>query len=364
MKRYNTERLADVDRFLKLDISKDKELQEIVELAAEICGSPIAMITLMDGETQFVKFRTGADIDQVDYTNTFCQFTLKSDDLLIVPDATKDKRFADNVFVQGSPHLRFYAGMPLTTEKGNAVGTLCVFDTQIRDLPELEKEMLRSLAQQVTRLLEFDITHQILKEQYEQSLSSSNTLLAYFQSSSSCHLLMDENMRVVAFNQSISDLIFKNRQAYLKVGSDVKPYVHPEFLDEFVAYFNRALSGENISVERHLEYFKGKICWYVNFECAFDSRGQRIGVSLNATDITASVNNQERLKAQLQAIERINDLQVNELIRPIERININIKKLNLIPELAATEEFLVLYASLQELLEKQQLIASGADQVK
>ena len=362
MERYNTERLTDVARFLKLTISKDKELQEIVELAAEICGSSIAMITLMDGETQFVKISSGADVVEVDYTDTFCQFTLKSNDLLVIPDATKDVRLTENPFVYGEPHLRFYAGMPLTSERGNAVGTLCVFDTEIKELPELEKEMLRSLSRQVTRLLEFDITHQILKEQYEQSIATSNTLLTYFQSSSSCYLLMDEKMCAMAFNQSMSDLLYANYHTYLQEGMEVRKYVHPGFLDEFVTNFKTALGGKTVNLERQLEYAAGTIYWYLSFETAYDIEGQRIGVSFNATDITASINNQERLKVQLQAIARINDYQTNEIMRPIERINLNINQLSIIPGLAALEEFALLQSSLDELLEKQRLILNAKDQ--
>ena len=362
MERYNTERLADVSRFLTLNISKDKELQEIVELAAEICGSSIAMITLMDGETQFVKFSSGVQINQVDYADTFCQFTLKSNDLLVISDATKDDRFAENPFVYGNPHLRFYAGMPLTSEKGNAVGTLCVFDTEIKDLPELEKEMLKSLSKQVTTLLEFDITHQVLKEQYEQSIASSNTLLTYFQSSSSCHLLMDERMCVLAFNQSMSDFLYANYQTRLQEGMAVTKYVHPEFLDQFSICFQIALDGQPAGIERQLEYATGKICWFLSFQTAYDLKGEKIGVSFNATDITGSVNNLERLKIQLQAIEQIDNLQANELIVPIDRIKLNINSLTVIPEIADVEEFRLLSSSLEELLEKQLLIMSARDQ--
>ncbi|AMP98740.1 hypothetical protein AY601_1831 [Pedobacter cryoconitis] len=353
MNRYNPKRLADVDRFLKLNISKEKELQEIVEFAAEVCGSPIALITLMDGETQFVKFHTGADIDLVDYNDTFCQYTLNYGDLHMVEDAIRDDRFLDNPFVQSGPYLRFYAGMPLISEKGNAIGTLCVFDLESHSLSHFQQVILRSLSEQVTSLLEFDVTLQILKEKYEESNENASILLTYFNSSSSCHLLMDKNMQVIAFNQTMANFIIANDQPQIVEGISIKDYVPASFLEEFTDYFNRALSGEVIKVERHLDYTQGMICWYMIYESALDSNGELFGVSLNATDITSSVSNQRQLNNQADAIIKINDIQANDLAEPIDQIIQEAEEIKKIISTGEVEEFHLLQLAVAELKEKK-----------
>lgn len=353
MNRYSPERLEEVGRFLKLNFSKEKDLQEIVEFAAEICNSPIAMITLMDGDTQFVKFHSGVDINEVDYSNTFCQYTLRKNDLLMVPDATKDYRLADNPFVQGSKGIKFYAGLPLTSQNGNAIGTLCVFDLENNELSEVQQQILRSLSQQVTRLLEFDLALQILKEQYEDSVSATNTFLTYFQSSSSCNLLMDKNMTVIAYNQALADLVYASYQISLDEGMKITDYVHPEFLTEFINYFNKALHGEVHTVERHLDYATGKICWFICFEPAHNIEGEIIGVSFNATDISKSVSDKEQLDLQIEAISKINEVQANQLMKPIDIIVAKTKEIDSLPGPNSIAEFNLLKLAVNELLEKK-----------
>ncbi|MDO7744311.1 MAG: GAF domain-containing protein, partial [Pedobacter sp.] len=356
MNRYRPERLAEVGRFLKLNTSKEKELQEIVELAAEICESEIAMITLMDEDTQFVKFSVGAKMEQANYSHTFCQYTLQNNALLVIEDATKDERLIGNPFVYGSPHLRFYAGTPLISEKGNAIGTLCVFDFDTKTLSAFQQLTLRNLSDQVTHLLEFDMTIQLLKGQYEEAMESTNTLLTYFHSSSSCHLLMDKNMQAIAYNQALADLIFASRQVKFKKKMKVSDYVHPAFLEEFITYFNSALEGKVVRIERNLEYPMGTICWSISFESAFDQQGECIGVTLNATDITKSVSNQQQIASQVDAINKINDMQANELMNPINKIIYETAKMSRKSGIREVQEFGLLQRAVAELLEKKNKI--------
>ncbi|RYE56678.1 MAG: GAF domain-containing protein [Sphingobacteriales bacterium] len=116
MSEREPNRLATVRRFLQMNISKEAELQHIVEMAAKICGTPLAMITFMDDETQHIKFKIGTQIKEVPYVDTFCQYTLLNNDLLIIPNALLDNRVKSNPFVLNDPGLRFYAGSPLQTQ--------------------------------------------------------------------------------------------------------------------------------------------------------------------------------------------------------------------------------------------------------
>ena len=111
MSQKELERLQAVNRFLNLSIDKDQNLQEIVELASELCETPIALISLVDDDTYYLNFKVGTDIDKTLRKDSFCQYLTQKNELLIIPDATADGRFADSSYVTGSPHIRFYAGI-------------------------------------------------------------------------------------------------------------------------------------------------------------------------------------------------------------------------------------------------------------
>src|SRR6202012_2189004 len=116
MSQKEQERLQAVDRFLKLKVSKAKEIQEIVELAAEICQTPTAMVTLLDHDHHPIKFKVGCDLEPTTRQDAFCNHVIEQDEVMIVPDALQDARFVNSSLVTGSTNVRFYAGVPLTTQ--------------------------------------------------------------------------------------------------------------------------------------------------------------------------------------------------------------------------------------------------------
>ncbi|MBS0630700.1 MAG: PAS domain S-box protein [Verrucomicrobia bacterium] len=136
-----------------LDTPPEREFDDIAALAAEICGAPIALVSLVDEKRQWFKARVGYEAQETPRDVSFCAHALELDDLLIVPDATTDPRFADNPLVRGEPGIRFYAGAPLKTEAGDTLGTLCVIDRRARQLSERERRALRVLADNVIHLI-------------------------------------------------------------------------------------------------------------------------------------------------------------------------------------------------------------------
>src|SRR5206468_3373277 len=118
------------------------------------CGTPIALITLLDERRQWFKSRLGLEMTETAREISFCTYTILKDDLMVVEDAAKDGRFADNPMVVSEPRVRFYAGMPLVTGDGFNVGTLCVMDRSPRGLTAEQAEALRILSRQVMTQLE------------------------------------------------------------------------------------------------------------------------------------------------------------------------------------------------------------------
>ena len=150
-----TERLAALHSYDILDSLPEREYQDIVNLAAMICETPVAVVSLVDSERQWFKARIGLEDTQTERDIAFCAHALaQPDELLIVPDASLDQRFQDNPLVTGSMHIGFYAGAPLRTRSGMVLGTLCVIDHIPRTLSERQKEALASLSRQVMSQLE------------------------------------------------------------------------------------------------------------------------------------------------------------------------------------------------------------------
>ena len=150
-----TERLQALREYQILDTETEESYDDITTLAAHMCATPIAMISLVDEVRQWFKSKVGLAQQQTPREVAFCAHAIHQEKPFIVRDATRDKRFADNALVTGEPQIRFYAGIPLVNPEGLALGTLCVIDHQPRRLTAEQQKALEALSRQVVALLEF-----------------------------------------------------------------------------------------------------------------------------------------------------------------------------------------------------------------
>lgn len=149
-----SERLAALYAYQVLDTPPETAFDEIIELASYISKMPISHIGLIDKDRQWFKARKGLQDDEVPRQVTFCSYTINGSEPVIVKDASKDTRFADNPYVTAESGIRFYAGFPLVTEDGNSIGTLCVIDTVPNALDDQQLKALDILSKQVIKLLD------------------------------------------------------------------------------------------------------------------------------------------------------------------------------------------------------------------
>lgn len=149
-----TRRLRVLWQYDVLDTVPEEVFDDLTDLASYICEAPIALISLVDEDRQWFKSRVGVTIKETARDISFCAHAILGQGLFIVADATKDPRFKDNPLVTGPQRIRFYAGAPLITPDGHALGTLCVLDKKPRRLRPQQEQALRVLAHHVVSQLE------------------------------------------------------------------------------------------------------------------------------------------------------------------------------------------------------------------
>lgn len=184
MAKNHENRLIEVRRFLQLDLINKPEIQDIVDIAAKLCKKQIAVISLLDDESNWVIVRTGIDLDLTPGVMAFCRSTIQQTTLLIVSDATKDLRFKDNPIVESDLNIRFYAGVPIVSRNGLVIGSLCLFDQKAGSLSKLQQEIMVLLGKQVFSLMELELSKLDLQKQIEEKEAKNESLfkIAHLQS--------------------------------------------------------------------------------------------------------------------------------------------------------------------------------------
>jgi diguanylate cyclase len=144
-----------IDKYEILNTPPESVFDDLTKLAAQICGTPIALISLCDQDRQWFKSKIGTTTNSINRDIAFCTYAIEQNEVFTIHDASKDERFINNPLVAQSPYMRFYAGAPLIDDQGYALGTLCVIDMTPRTLSEEQMEALKTLARQVMVQLEW-----------------------------------------------------------------------------------------------------------------------------------------------------------------------------------------------------------------
>jgi PAS domain S-box-containing protein len=217
------ERLKALKEYSIMDSLPEKEYDSITQLASYICGTPIALVSLLDEERQWFKSSVGLKVTETPRTLSFCQYAILGDDVYEVNDALENEIFADNSLVTGKPNIRFYAGAPLQDENGFNLGTLCVIDKEPRILTVEQKNALKLLANQVVLLLD-------LRKRNADFIKSQREFQNFIELSKDLVCIADVDGFFYKVNPAFTNVLGYSKKEL--IGKPFIDFIHPEDLDK------------------------------------------------------------------------------------------------------------------------------------
>ncbi len=296
------DRLLALRKYGIVDTLPERDFDDLVHMASRICGTPMALISLIDAGRQWFKARVGLSLTQMHQEIAFCEHTIQGSDVVVVPDALADQRFADNPLVIADPQIRFYAGAPLVTPEGHAVGSLCVMDRVPRMLTNGQIEALRILSRQVVSQLELRRTLSDLTRAADESKAALDALRVsqefktrMVECSRDCMKVLDLDGRLLSMNSGGMEA--------MEI-CDLSPFVNASWL-EFWQSEDRAAAHAAVATAR-----AGGVGRFIGY-----SPTTRTGTPKWWDVVISPILNAERKPEQLLAVSRdVTDLKRAEAV--------------------------------------------------
>jgi transcriptional regulator with GAF, ATPase, and Fis domain len=303
-----TERLEALRRYNLLNTPPEPEFDDLALLASQVCGMPMALVSLVDADRQWFKARVGVAETQTPRDIAFCAHAILQNELFVVPDTQADARFSDNPLVTAPPSIRFYAGAPLVVPGGHVLGTLCVIDRVPRQITPLQARTLQSLARQVVSQLELRRT----RTELDLASSRSQTALEALRASEEFKTRMIECSR-----DCIKVLDLEGRLLSMNAGGmevleicELGPYLNTSWIDfwqgEDRAKADAAVAAaKNGGVGRFIGYFptaiRHKPMWWDVVISAIRSAGGSVERLLAVSrDVTEHRRAEELLRSVVE----------------------------------------------------------------
>jgi PAS domain S-box-containing protein len=241
-------RLEELYAYEILDSFPEQDFEELVELAAQVSGCPIATISFIDRHRQWFKSSKGLPEPQTPRDISFCTHTILQDGDMVVEDARKDKRFASNPNVTGGLKVVFYAGTPIYSTNGHKLGTVCVVDQKSRSLSQAQMTCLKIIARQVTHLLDLRLRTRLLQERSEKLLAENEKSFdAFFDNDTLPKWIYElETLKILQVNEAAQARYGFSKEEFLDLTVfDFRDDNEPVHIHELVQALNEGSSSVN-----------------------------------------------------------------------------------------------------------------------
>lgn len=301
-------RIALLNKLGLLDSPPEIEFDRITQLAADVLEVPIALVSLVDSNRQWFKSCVGLDAKETPRSEAFCAHAILADEPLIVGDTLLDARFAENPLVLGAPHIRFYAGIPLLSRDGLALGTLCIIDRAPRALTPKQVRVLKGLADLVrSEIFNRELAQNaraISQESHRMSVESESRFRATFEQAAVGIAIVDLEGHWIDVNQKLCSIVGYAAEELLPI--TFQEITHPDDLDADMSLVQQTLAGaiDNYSIEKRYIQKNGSYIW-INLTVALmrDEAGRPLQFISVIEDIHARKQAEQALRRLRQELE-------------------------------------------------------------
>jgi len=301
-----TQRLAALRSYQILDSAPEGEYDAITRLASYICQAPIALITLVDGDREWVKSKFGTDYQESSRADSFCHYTIMHDTIMEITDAREDEKFREHKSVISEPGIRFYAGAPLIDEDGYKLGTLCVLNSVPQKLTAEQRDALQILAKSVIS----NLTIRKQKRELEAQVLRHSEFYNLFNNSPDIHCIINSENKIELINNAVTPILgYKPEEAIgMPVWNFFSSHIDLSKLEQLI---NEPDLYHSTEIESEIANRNGEIrwiCWSVSIK---DGKWYTSG-----RDITY----QKRLLAELEQLSLVAS-KINNGVAIMDRDN-------------------------------------------
>ncbi len=304
-------RLLALDKLFLLDTPEEDAFDELVMLAAEICGTSISAFSLIASDRQWIKAAFGTPVREIPGNLSFCRHTIAQDDLVVVEDMSKDARYRDNALVTSQPNIRFYASMPLGGWSGAHLGTLCVLDTEPRQLRASQCQALKVLTHQVQTQIEIRTQQRRLMEALNERdkvvtdlRSSEDRFRTFMDYAPFLGFIKDDKGRFVFYNDRTAREFGVNRTEWM--GKCVHDLFPTELADEYRANDLEAISSGCLvaRVEQIIDS-EGRLMQWKSHKFSWLNAEGKPMLGCISVDLTSEMKQKQALEVLCVELERL-----------------------------------------------------------